>query len=128
MKLLLDMFYVVCNLTYGAWVGSCWVIGHLRLRGIKAPEAIRSIYHEIKPFYWPVALVTDLLPGFAKDPIVWAANWVNWWNVMASVILWLVCHDMDEDDRWKRRRKAVAEAVKRVGDRLVVVMPEPVHA
>ena len=36
--------------------------------------------------------------------------------------------DIDDDDRWKRRRKKLAEAVKRVGDRLVVTMPEPVVA
>lgn len=85
----------------------------------KLLRACKFIFHEFKPFYWPSVVVSVISHG-AKGTPAWITaamigiNWFNWW----------VFRNADnDDDRWKRRKKKLTEAVKQVGGKLIVVQP-----
>jgi hypothetical protein len=110
-----------------AWAWSTWIWGDFfctifsRWGGPKMQVVARAghwFYMELRPFRW-VLLAVAYLPEF------WIrSDKFGWWNYLLVGFGILINHfnkHHDEDDRWKRRKKKAAEAIKRVGTRLVVV-------
>lgn len=46
--------------------------------------------------------------------------WLNFLWLAVQLFVWRSLRDVDDDDRWKRRRRKATEAVKRVGARLII--------
>lgn len=81
-------------------------------------RTIKNIYLEIKPFYLSVVIV--YITSLSVQ-----GKMLNGWNIWSSFI-WLVCwwvykNVLDDDNRWKKRKKKVLDKVRRLGSRLVVV-------
>lgn len=107
------------------WGRLVWVYAAMPLRLFKEflpPKVLvicRFIYHEGKPFYWPMQAVT-MISMAARDTPIWAQVA----NLAVYTYLWWAYKDIDDDDdRWKRRKKKLTEAVKRVGGKLIVAQP-----
>lgn len=80
------------------------------------PPALRTIRMELKPFSLAL-LLADYLPGIATDPGPWR-------YIGFALGLWcwhFYRHDKDDDDRWKRRKRKLAQKAAEVGGRLVLV-------
>ncbi len=79
---------------------------------------VRGWYHEFKPFYLPAGIfvfaVHIVLDGWDFWQVLWLLSDLWMWRVYRDV-------DDDDEDRWKRRKDALAGRVKAAGHRLVVV-------
>jgi hypothetical protein len=106
------------------WVLIMWPVSGLGLLLTKLidahyrPTFLRFLYHELKPFYLPaLAAYPVLLVLHGGDVTVGELVYVGF-----SVLNWFVFKDgVDDDDRWKRRLRKLAERIERSGSRLVVV-------
>lgn len=83
-------------------------------------EVGRSIAREAQPFFLPTTAVVcaynldaQFIHGSFGDRFLYALG------LVANILFYSVYKD-DDDDRWRKRRKKVTEAIKRVGSRLVV--------
>jgi uncharacterized membrane protein len=107
------------------WLCACWslcgmVISAMQFFGARAPRIVRAVFHELKPFYIPAAVVvlladTMLHRGLLSRLITLAAMVANWFFYRNLD---------DDDDRWKRRKAKLAEQVRQVGSRLTVAPAE----
>lgn len=114
-------YFVYYSCTFSAWI--MWK------HGSRASDRVRSIFYETWPFYWPAVVAFTAADWVEKGSLAYLLNWLHylWW--LCYWIVWRWMKDLDDDDdRWKRRRKKLAKAVKRVGDRLVVVTPLPARS
>lgn len=98
------------------WIYSGSYIYFVRLAGKEPYLLIRTMFHELKPFYLPSVVLLYLLSSFhevknAGDIILLFINALGYW----------IYKDIDKDDRWKRRKERLAEKVTQVGSRLEVV-------
>lgn len=113
-------FVLTLTLTFacGAWAVCGSQIWFRRLAaGPPAPAVIRAIYHEVKPAYLP------LLVGAHVTNLLWVRQF-RWSDLVATAVgaaiyWWL--RNVDTDDRWKRRARALGQLVVRSVHRLRVV-------
>ena len=112
---MLDLLELATVLIVCAWsLASCAMSIIQILRPADIPQALCFIHNELKPFYLPalaVSTVLGCLDGFSWNTAVHAGF---------GVLNWFLFKDLDDDDRWKRRKKKLAEKVSRSGSRLVV--------
>lgn len=108
---------LTCGLVEVAWIfaGVALHVGH-------ATEAVKTAFHELKPFYLP-ALVVLQFASIAVEhgrytvlDACQAACLIGCWYGLRNA--------GEDDDRWKRRRRKVAERVQVAGGRLTVVAGE----
>lgn len=116
------------DIVYVAWILSSIALSGAKVVGHEPRDMFRTIYHELKPFYWAAVLALNMDDVTKHGIIVYLLNWTHYLSWAGFIYIWVAFRNLDDDDRWKRRRKKLAEAVKRVGDRLVVTFPEPVVA
>lgn len=94
-----------------------WIFTGVLIKVHAAGRTARAVFHELKPFFWPAALLGYLceIVRFGKpfDPF-------NLVAMGTCVLAWFMLRNAD-DDRWKRRRRQVAEKVAQVAGRLTVV-------
>jgi len=119
---------VVGNCAYVAWVAAAWTIHMAKRMGDEPRPIFRNIYHELRPFYWAAVLALRAPIIMKNGLLAYVLDWVHYLSWGISIFVWVALKDIDDDDRWKRRRKKLAEAVKQIGDRLVVVVPVPVRS
>jgi len=74
------------------------------------------MFAELKPFYLPAIMFM-----MAKEIGTHTTNWFSPIDYACAIILYHLLKNVDEDDRWKKRRKKLTEKVKAFGGRLVVV-------
>lgn len=74
---------------------------------------LARLVQELRPLYLPALLIWK-----AHDISASHQSWLDWLGTALCVWVWF---DIKGDDRWKRRRRKVAERVKVLGSRLVVV-------
>lgn len=99
-----------------AYIWASFLIGILRDLKRDAPAALRAVRSELRPFALPLAL-GSYLPNLVNGMSFW-----NYIGLAIALACWaLYRHDQDDDDRWKRRGKKVAEKVAQVGGKLVLV-------
>lgn len=78
--------------------------------------AIRWCFHEFKPLY-PIAYVVVYGPDVVTGHVeAWTVA-----GMFFGIMNWFTFKDIDDDDRWKRRRRKVVERVRALGGRLTVV-------
>jgi len=111
----IELLELATVLIVSSWsLASCCmsIIQTLRPGGV--PQTLRFIHNELKPFYLPalaVSTVLGCLDGFSWNTAVHAGF---------GVLNWFLLKDLDDDDRWKRRKEKLVEKVSRSGSRLVV--------
>jgi hypothetical protein len=100
-----------------------WWWSGLLLRVHFRHRAVKAVYHELRPFYWPAVVL-----GYLCEVIRWHQPFdpINLWTLAAAAFQWWLLKDAggDDDDRWKRRKARLAERVSEVGGRLTVVPAE----
>lgn len=113
--MILDLIITVCGIVRVLWVFSGFAL-MIRLR----LAVIRRIFHELRPFYLPAALFGNLAPVIFRHQNMGVLYAVFFG---CSIYCWFAYKDVDkdDDDRWKRRRRKVAERVEAAGGRLTVV-------
>lgn len=102
-----------------AWVLSGIVLELCKDFGRAKPSLARRLFAELRPFYLLAVLVS--IADLALN-----GEMLGWNTVFCALNLacWWIYKDADDDDRWKRRRRKVAEKVARLGGRLTVVPAE----
>ncbi len=96
-----------------ALVVMAWVYSAMLL--FTGRTIVRWVFWELRPFYLPAVVLLAGTYGHFTDPL---ADF----SYASEVACWFLWKDSDGDDnRWKRRRRRVVEAVRRVGSRLAVV-------
>lgn len=79
-------------------------------------QGARAIWAELKPFYLPAYgywLITNVLQGQVLG--------VRLITLVCGLLNWYFYRNLDDDDRWKRRKARAVEKIKRMGGRLVAV-------
>jgi len=112
---MLDLLELATVLIVCAWsLASCAMSIIQTLRPGYIPRTLRFIHIELKPFYLPALVVSTVL--FCRDGFSWDIAVHSGFGVLN----WFLYRDLDDDDRWKRRKEKLAEKVSRSGSRLVV--------
>lgn len=101
-----------------SWAVAAGMIGLAKRVGDEPPRAARTIYHELRPFYLPLAVGNLLAANYASSHnpsgyIVFGLMLINWFQN----------RDIDDDDRWTRRRRRLAERVTATGEGRLIVVP-----
>jgi hypothetical protein len=109
-----------------ATVGICvWVITGCALMTDKifggrlaerAHAVLRTFYLEIKPFYLYLVAVKIIAAAFQRDVGFWDA-----FNCGLNICNWYQFKNLDDNDRWKRRRAKLKSKVEVLSGKLVVV-------
>jgi hypothetical protein len=95
-----------------------WLAGRPRFWrdfGTTPPDWLHTVSAELHPFI-PYLVVANLAVSVWGEPFT--DQPVYYFIAGLGLVNWFL--DRDDDDRWKRRRRKAAGAVKRVGARLVV--------
>ena len=109
---------VVGHQTVMVWLIVAFVLTFGKILSRTPPRLVGAVFHELRPFYLPATAVAFLADSMLGHPnlmwrlIVLGINLWNWWQYKDAG---------DDDDRWKRRRKRLAERVSEVAGRLTVV-------
>lgn len=80
----------------------------------------RWLAAELRPFYLPAALI------IISDDVVTGRLWGSGWAIFGDAALlacWWLYKDVDDDDRWKRRRAKVVGKVKALASGRLTVVP-----
>lgn len=102
------------------WLLSAAMIDFARLFGAdldhRAFRPLRWLFAELRPFYLPAVAI------YIADLVISGTvlGW-NTLNIFFALVSWWIYKDVDKDDRWKRRKKKLAEKIERRGARLVAV-------
>lgn len=102
---------MLATMIYGAWLLSALALA----TGYKT-DRIRSVYHELKPFYWPL-VVLMYLPDLVHRELTFSTIWGVGW----AIVGWFAFRNVDDDDRWRRRHRKLKSRIKQLGGRLTVV-------
>ena len=99
------------------WLFAGIAIQVCKMLGREAPSLARTVFHELRPFFLAAVLAqfgSRAAAGEGFDAWDWFNLGLNLWN-------WYALRNIDDDDRWQRRRKKLADKVSVLGGRLVVV-------
>lgn len=80
----------------------------------EAPPFIQHAFFELRPLYLPAHVIV-----VAYQIAHGSLDWAN--AVLGFGLAWVIWQFKDDDDRWKRRRKKLAEKVEQVGGKLTVI-------
>lgn len=112
---MITVLTVVANVVANVWVFAWWIVVAYRGAhkfGLNLPKwadlvahVARTLHAELRPFYLPatVFVIARSLPH-QHSP----------WDLIGDAFV-IVCYwvcTLDDDDRWKRRRKRVADRIK----------------
>lgn len=107
----------LANCVHIAWTYSGIIIFICKQIAIwSPPPVVRWVFHETRPFYLPAVGIETIHTALTEKILGWNVLWIS-----VAIAAWWIYKDLDEDDRWKRRRKKVSEKVSRIGSRLIVV-------
>lgn len=99
-----------------AWAFAAFSLWAHRQFGKDVAPYLSWLYHELRPFYLPALGIHAATCAIAGVPLWFVAI-----DVALAVKVWRDLRDIDDDDRWKRRRHKAVEKVAEVGRRLTVV-------
>lgn len=111
---------VACVIAICAWVLSAMFLVMLRGRldsGNVALRVAQWIFHEVKPFYRVMAVAKFGIECLTPDEWLWipaALMGLDFWN-------YHIYKDIDDDDRWDRRKREVLEKISIVDGKLAVI-------
>lgn len=119
MSVYVELVTTIAVVARGLWVYSAIALALCKEHGWHKPAAARWFFHEIRPFYLPAVLI-----DIAEQSLHGRLLGLNMLFAAIGLLAWWWYKDVDEDDRWRRRRNKVAEKVALVGARLIVVSAE----
>jgi len=107
-------------IAFAAAVTTTWTLSGMALSTLKGAgyhsRLIRGLWAELRPFYLPAVAVLITNHVMAGEMIGW-----NTFAHTCQIANWFFFKDVDDDDRWKRRKAKLAEKIERRGGRLVVI-------
>lgn len=77
----------------------------------------RWIFHEVKPFFRPFAVILCLNHTFPLNS--W--SWVSLLILAGQFVLFYFYKDIDDDDRWKKRKRRVLDKITITDGKLTVI-------
>jgi hypothetical protein len=105
---------IIILATICANVSSIWIFSSMFFDQY---SLARRLYFELRPFY-PVTRTAYWILTMMHRPL-------SWWMYIfmgLDVLCWFILKDRtDDEDRWKRRRRKVAEKIKATNGKLTVV-------
>ncbi len=121
----MQFLYAISTFIDVFWPVSGMLVAIGRDLGINRKDPVFSfvlwMYHLGKPVYLPM-LPVHLFFVWADPELTTIAKVIV---TVASVVSWLVYHDIDnDDDRWKRLKDKLKEKVEVMGSKLVTVPVE----
>lgn len=120
---LMIVFYDTATAATAIWFLAGIAFWASSARGLEPPAIAGWIYHEFRPFYLPTSVTAFLLVlsvGAMVGPMSGAVA-VGVPKLIIDVGIWHALRNIDsDDDRWKRRRRRLAEKVAVEGGRLIV--------
>jgi hypothetical protein len=99
------------------FAGLVLTTAHYLHRAESTVNAARRVYHELRPFYLPAVAASHVIA-------VWldGRDGMSYFTLAVDLLCWVAFRNSGgDDDRWKRRRKKLADRVSVVGGRLAVV-------
>ncbi len=101
-----------------AWIITSITIEFSKFKKLEIHKSIKFVWYEAKPLYLPAAVVHITCLG-VKGEMLNPMNIFGSFCILTAYFSWR--NLMDDDDRWKKRKKKVLDKVKRLGSKLVVV-------
>lgn len=114
---MIPIVFVVSALVLSIWPMAGVAILVARRDSVEPSRLVRWCWAELRPFYLP-ANAAFAIADYLINPASIAASAMS---VALGLLLWRYTKDIDDDDRWKRRKAKLADMVARKGARLVVV-------
>lgn len=118
--MVIELVFTLSLLACATWTIAAVALDFMRTFGVDrdAPgrRFARAIWAELRPFYLLAA--TIVIAGHVM------AGEMMGWNALFDAMkiwVWFQLKDVDEDDRWKRRKRKLAEKIGQRGGRLVVI-------
>lgn len=111
-KVLEFLFGFVANL----WLYAAFIIFVVRVAGGEPYQSIRTIFHELKPFYLPSTVIGYIFGSTYRE----RDGWDIVFFAVAVLSYWLY-KNVDKDDRWQKRKEKLLEKVAQVGAKLAIV-------
>lgn len=96
----------------GLFIYICKVFGNIEHPWMQGQ---RWLFAELRPFYLPCTFFH--ITYLAMTEPMWGWNIVN---TFFQLLNWFLYKDVDDDDRWKKRKAKLVEKITRIGSRLVV--------
>ena len=110
----------IADLVVASWCVAGLVLSLSKFVGIAGDRAgvrlARWVWAELRPLYLPAVAV--IIAGY-----VMTGEMLGWHTFFSacSILNWFFYKDIDDDDRWKRRKAKLLARVTRRGGRLVAV-------
>jgi hypothetical protein len=114
---MIPLTFMTCATVMNTWAISVIVIYTARHEGVEPARWARWCWAELRPSYLPANAVFAIT-GFLISPWTLGANVIA---IGLGLLVWHLGKDLDDDERWKRRKAKLAAKVSRKGARLVVV-------
>jgi len=113
------MHLSLASATVVFWWTICSLI--LRYKRFLGPDSFyikpaRWLWAELRPFYLPAVILRIGLLVMSGEMLGY-----NTLYMAAALANWFLYKDVDDDDRWKRRKAKLVEKIQRQGAHLVVV-------
>src|SRR5205823_6256006 len=115
---MLSLIFTVAAMVVSAWTWAAIVMTWCRLLRPTAgqPAILRAVFHELRPFYLPSAVLVLVDQTMHDDSLFWRS-----FTFACSLANWCYCkYRFEYDDRWKRRKAKLVEKVRALGGRLTV--------
>lgn len=106
----------IANFTSSFWLYAAFIIFIVRQTGREPYQSVRTIYHELKPFYLPCVITGYILGSMIEVHDGWDVVFF----MIAIAAYWLY-KNIDKDDRWQKRKEKIMEKIEQVGSKLAVV-------
>lgn len=101
-----------------AWCFACVVLLLSKTHGRAYPALARAIFHELRPLFLPAAATVYVTDAIGEGTFI---DGMRIFGFACQIFIWVYYRKFDDDDRWKRRAKRLAEKVEAAGHRLTVV-------
>lgn len=104
------------------WMFSALLLTLGRDAGIRDFDAgvfrvARWIFHEVKPFFRPFAVILGLYYALPLDLF----SWVSLLMLVAQLVFFHFYKDIDDDDRWQRRKQKIFDKITITDGKLAVI-------
>jgi hypothetical protein len=114
---MIPLTFMTCAMVMNTWAISVIVIYTARRERVDPARWARWCWAELRPSYLP-AIAAYAIAAFLISPWTLGANVIA---IGLGLLVWHLGKDIDDDERWKRRKAKLAAKVSRKRARLVVV-------
>lgn len=116
---LLDVFMACAN---AAWMLAGSTLYTIKRSGMSNPDtgafrALWWIFCEVKPFFRTFAVLTGLYHALPLHP----SSWISVGVTVLQFVYFHIYKDIDDDDRWKRRKQKLLDKITITDGKLAVI-------